>query len=335
MLEKLSKFSDIRAIDCIKEYAPDEYVEEDIFTYIFNTNTKLLNCEKKQKLILEKGMNPGLGIRGLHKQGITGKNVTAAIIDQNLLLNHPEFKGKIIEYFDTGCEQAADSGSMHAAAVAGLFVGENIGTAPDARLYFAAVPSWKGDSKYFAEALLWIIETNRKLPQNQKIRVVSVSASPSGYDFYKYNQNMWIEAVNIALSEGILVIDCREDESTGFISPAFYDLDYPDDITKCKTGFANKIFAIQKNNIGVPSCRRTVAEEYTEGNPMFAYHGQGGLSWAIPYAAGVLCLGWQINPLLTAAEIKNILFQSCYIDENKSRIINPVDFISNIIGGQI
>lgn len=44
--------------------------------------------------VLELGMNPGMGIRELHAEGITGKGVTVAIIDQHLVLDHPEFQGK-------------------------------------------------------------------------------------------------------------------------------------------------------------------------------------------------------------------------------------------------
>jgi hypothetical protein len=43
-----------------------------------------------------------------------------------------------------------------------------------------AAPSWNGDSAYQAAALDWIVDQNRALPEGQKIRVVSVSAAPSG-----------------------------------------------------------------------------------------------------------------------------------------------------------
>ena len=154
----VNKFADIRGFSEIKKISDEEYLREDIVTYTFNNNTILLNSDEVQRTILNNGCNPGLRIKELHKQGITGKNINAAIIDQNLLLYHPEFKNKIIEYYDIGCDVSSNSGSMHTPAVASLFVGENIGTAPDTKLYFAAVPSWKGDSKYFADALMWILE---------------------------------------------------------------------------------------------------------------------------------------------------------------------------------
>ena len=82
------------------------------------------------------------------------------------------------------------------------------------------------------------------------------------------------------------------------------------------------------NLIGVPTSRRTVSEEYVEGEQSLAYFGLGGFSWSIPYAAGVLCLGWQINPFLNLSNIIDMLFNSCYIDSNNSKIINPINFIN-------
>ncbi|MGA2094425.1 MAG: S8 family serine peptidase, partial [Sedimentisphaerales bacterium] len=124
--------------------------------------------------IMDKAMNPGLGVHKLHQQGITGKGVNVAIIDQPLYRNHPEFAGKIVEYFDAGCKSEA---SMHGPAVASLLAGTNCGTAPDANVFYAAAPSWTKDTAYQAKALDWIVEQNAKLPAGQKIRVVSVSAA--------------------------------------------------------------------------------------------------------------------------------------------------------------
>jgi subtilisin family serine protease len=204
-----------------------------LITYEFNEWTILLGNEETQARIMENGKNPGLGVRSLHAQGITGKGVNVAIIDQNLLLDHPEFAGKVI-YYDTGCEQPKDSGSMHAPAVTSLLVGNTMGTAPGAKAYFAAAPSWRGDSEYYAKGLYWIIEENKKLSADKKIRVVSVSAAPSGPGSpFTANNNMWDEAVLTAQQNGIVVLDCRNDPKTGIIAHAFYDPKDPDTIAAC------------------------------------------------------------------------------------------------------
>ena len=152
-----------------------------IQTLWFNENTQWSeqNLESARD-ILQKGMNPGLGVRSLHAQGITGEGISVAIIDQNLQLDHPEFEGKIIKYFDVGTNRPPEEGSMHGPAVTSLLVGDNIGTAPGATVYYVAAPSWIADAQYYADALDWIIDENETLPDDSKIRVVSVSAAPSG-----------------------------------------------------------------------------------------------------------------------------------------------------------
>jgi subtilisin family serine protease len=315
-----------------RAYRKNQYNVNDIITFEFNEWTILLGSEDIQARIMENGKNPGLGVRSLHAQGITGKGVNVAIIDQNLLLNHPEFAGKIISYYDTGCDQPENEGSMHAPAVVSLLVGDTIGTAPGAKVYFAAAPSWKGDTEYYARALYWIIEENKKLQAGDKSRVVSVSAAPSGQGSpFTKNLNMWDQAVLAAQQNGILVLDCRNDPKTGIIFPAFYDSADPENIAACTGGYPNSgKYRIPDSYIGVPNSRRTVAEEYHEGTPSYTYCGVGGLSWAIPYAAGVLALGWQVNPALNADQIVKILFDTRFILRDGSRIINPVAFIDAV-----
>lgn len=290
----LKPYDDIRAIFVIeRRFTENEYSSDHISTFIFNEGTVLEGNEKLQDEIMNNGKNPGLGIRELHKEGITGKGINVAIIDQNLLLHHPEFDGKIVEYYDTGCEQKAISGSMHAPAVVSILVGNTIGVAPDAKVYFAAAPAWNGDSEFFAKGLYWIIEENKKLPEGEKIRVVSVSAALSGDGSpFTKNLNMWDEAVLAAQDEGILVLDCRNNEKTGIIAPAFYDSENPNNVSMCTGGYPTSTYVIPSSHIGVPTSYRTVAEEYLEGLPSYQYCGQGGLSWGIPYAAGVLAMGW-------------------------------------------
>jgi hypothetical protein len=328
----IKQFDDIRAIsDKGSIFKVNEYRLEDIITFTFNEGTVLKGNEKLQDEIMNNGKNPGLGIRELHKEGITGKGINVAIIDQNLLLHHPEFDGKIVEYYDTGCEQGANSGSMHAPAVTSILVGNTIGVAPDAKVYFAAAPSWNRDSEFYAKGLYWIIDENKKLPEDEKIRVVSVSATPSGQGTpFTNNLNMWDEAVLAAQDEGILVLDCSGNGKTGIIYPAFYNPEDPNNVSMCTGGFPTSTFVVPSSYIGVPSSYRTVAEEYVEGSPSYQYTGQGGLSWGIPYAAGVLALGWQVNPTLDNAQIVQILFETCSIANDGSNIINPTAFIDTI-----
>ena len=54
---------------------------------------------------------------------------------------------------------------------------------------------------------------------------------------------------------------------------------------------------------------------------------KGGLSWGIPYAVGVLCLGQQAGRNLDAFELKDALIETAA--ENNC-IINPYQFIQRV-----
>jgi len=262
--------------------------------------------------ILDSAMNPGLGVRKLHKMGITGKGVNVAIIDQPMHLDHPEFKDKIAAYHDVGC---GTQSSMHGPAVASLLVGENCGTAPDAKLFYAAVPSWKKDTAYYAKALNWIIEQNRHLPVGQKIRVVSVSARPSGPGSpFDKNNAMWDQACRKAEADGVIVLDCTQHH--GIIVGCFFKGPNIENPTSCRLGLPSDpwAIAIPSEKLFVPRCPRTTAEQQNADKYSYIYWGQGGLSWTIPYAAGVLAMGWQVWPEATPEQMKELLFKSAYIN---------------------
>ncbi|MHC4552108.1 MAG: S8 family peptidase [Planctomycetota bacterium] len=279
--------------------------------------------------ILDSSMNPGLGVHKLHQMGITGKGVNVAIIDQPSYLKHPEFAGKIVEYYDTGCE--TDESSMHGPAVISLLVGTNCGTAPGARVYYAAAPSWKKDAAYYAKALDWIIEKNKKLSGPDKIRVVSVSAAPSGQGSpFDKNNAMWDSACARATAEGIMILDCTDDKSRGYIGRCWFDVGNSENVTKCNPwGPPNKDFTVNPDFVCImaPSSPRTTAEDKDDGGFSYQYCGRGGLSWAIPYAAGVYAMGWQLWPEATPDQLKELLFKSAYTNKDGASFINPSRFI--------
>lgn len=323
------RFADLRNEDDSKKVMKKgEYSASNIYTYTFNDSITFEGNEEKQKEVMEQGKNPGLGIRDLHSQGITGKGVNVAIVDQNLLLDHPEFAGKIVEYYDTGCKMDKNNGSMHGPAVTSALVGKDIGVAPDAKVYYAAAPSWEQDSNYYAKGIQWIIKQNKKLPANEKIKVISISAAPTGKESeFNKGKKEYEKAVKAAQKEGILVLDCCGDQGTGFICPAFYDPREPENVEKCTGGFPNDMHTMAANMICVPCSYRTMAEEYYTGKATYRYDGIGGLSWGIPYAAGVLALGWQVAPEKTNKQMKDLLYSTSTKANDGSKIINPKAFI--------
>jgi hypothetical protein len=126
------------------------------------------------------------------------------------------------------------------------------------------------------------------------------------------------------------VLDCRDDPKTGLTDYAFYDPDDPENAAACTGGTPRNPWRVSNSYIGVPNSRRTTAEEYNEGSPSYVYWGEGGRSWTVPYAAGVLALGWQVNPNLSGDQMVQILFNTCAIAHDGSQIINPVAFIDAV-----
>lgn len=285
--------------------------------------------EELAEELMEAAKNPGLGVRSLHEQGITGEGVNVAIIDQNLLLDHPEYAGSVAAYYDSGCEQPEDEGSMHAPAVLSLLAGQTVGTAPGVKVWFAAAPSWEKDAAaYDADCLNWIIEQNRAQPEGEKIRVVSASVNPGWWS----NAEQWNEAVAAAEAEGILVLDASENNEEGpVIGPAFGDPDDPEDVTKYRCGYphTDTDYSGERcaRTVFAPCSYRTTAQEYATGIYIYTYWGEAGVSWSIPYAAGVLALGWQVNPELDAQTMMDLLFQSAYVNDEGNHIIDPPAFI--------
>ncbi len=315
------RFTDLTKLDPakVKGVAPTLWTHED---------TKWPSAVKEYATrMIEEAKNPGLGVRALHKEGVTGRGVNVAIIDQPLCDDHPEFSGKIAAYKNLCTGEGSDS-SMHGPAVLSLLAGETIGTAPGARVYFAAAPSWTADAALQAQALDWIIAANEKLPAGNKIRVVSISAAPSGpgSPFTKNNVD-WDKAVARAEAAGILVLDCTQNH--GIIGACFVDPGSDrEDPASYKPGFPGREGS-HPGHLLVPTSPRTTAEEYRKGECGYQYTGRGGLSWAIPYAAGVLAMGWQVRPELTKEQMVDLLMKSAHTDAGR-KFINPPAFIKMV-----
>jgi hypothetical protein len=326
-------FDDVRKIKLPVESSPRD--EALMRTLWFSSSTTFAGASAAlAERVLEAGRNPGLGVRALHAEGVTGAGVLVGIIDQNLPgTDHPEYSGKVVKYKDFGTGQPPGSGSMHGPAVLSLLVGEKAGTAPGARVYFAAAPSWTGDAQYYADALDWMVEESGKLPRGEGIKVVSVSAAPSGKGSpFSKNGSSWDKAVARAVAKDILVLDCTTEN--GRISPCFYDPADPEDPRKCIAGWPDQPWRFSASKLLAPTSYRSSAEAYSAGSSAWQYTGRGGLSWGIPWAAGVLAMGWQVDPSLKAGAIMKLLLDSAYVSPEGARIVDPRAFVEEVEKGR-
>ena len=267
--------------------------------------------------ILAQGKNPGLGVRQLQREGLDGRGVGIAIVDQPLLMGHREYASRLVYYDATRVPGTGPQ--MHGPSVASFAVGREIGTAPGALLYYFAVPSWVPDNVPYADALRAIIELNKKAPEDRKIRVVSIS---SGMFKQQKNLDKWQEALLLAEKSGILVITCDPDSMDfGNLTRALdKDPDSPG-------SYVREAWDQRPHPLWVPGGNRTRASH--KGDGIYAFDVDGGRSWSTPYLAGVAALGYQIDTALSPAKAKELLIQSATPDRNGA-ILNPRGFIEAV-----
>ncbi len=270
--------------------------------------------------LLEEGKNPGLGVRKLHAAGLDGKGVGIAIIDQPLLKDHEEYKDRIVTYTEVETEGAGPQ--MHGPSVASIAVGKNCGVAPGASLYYFAVPTWKWTkNEPWAEQLERVIEVNRGLTATPKIRVVSISL---GAFSERPNPARWAEAMKKAEENNILVLTC----DPHFLRLATLERleDHPD---PGPADYERGWFGYPTGALCVPAANRSLAS--FRGARLYTYDRTGGLSWTVPYLAGVAALAWQVDPSITPQAMVDLLKRTA-VKTTVGNVVNPVAVIEEAKG---
>lgn len=338
-------FTDISSLKLTKEQLLDLCIDD----------TTVLSNEQKAMLkdSFENMKNPGLGIRDLHEQGITGKGVKIAIVDQSLS-PHNEYSDRIVFYEEHGKEEKPDffkEGSFHGPSVTSIAVGENVGVAPDADVvYFAATT----DNKNYAEAINRVVELNKKLPDNEKIPVISISwgFNPNGDDY-----NLIQEAVQNAKENGVYIVysgsdilganrnpqadaDNPENYTMGAFLTDRYESRYKDALEKNPDITPEDIYDgdYAREYLLVPMDHRTVADLKSEDGYRFDGN-DGGMSWAVPWYAGMYALAKQVRPDITPEEFEKAALDTateCRVKDGVFKgklagmLINPKALIENI-----
>jgi len=353
-----------------------EYWERDLRCYdpsslnLKNNLTELLHSDFDSKTnwpkslpvgfnpdsIMEIGKNPGLGIRKLHKLGITGKGVGIAIIDKNLLVDHVEYKDQLRMYEEIhisklGGMQAMQA-QMHGPAVASIAVGKTVGVAPEADLYYISSSNESRFSniyyflfkkikyltpKWYVKSIYRILEINKKLPQDKKIRVISISWNCDRKDF--------LQAVKDADKEGVFVISCaiQKTHNLRFNGLGKESLKNPDDINSFSPGlwwaksfYTNPDEFKIDSTLMVPMDSRCTASQ--SGNNSYVFYINGGWSWSVPYIAGLYALACQVNQGITPKEFWNKALETgdvIEIEKNNKKyklgkIVNPVKLMESL-----
>jgi hypothetical protein len=302
---------------------------------------------------MEIGKNPGLCIRKLHENGITGKGIGIAIIDQALLVDHIEYKNQLRMYEEIHGTKN-QSASMHGPAVASIAVGRKVGVAPNADLFyinsdlgtiFSALKRLvfkkvSVNPKWYAKSIYRILEINKTLPPNKKIRVISISFGSFEKSFLK--------AIARANEEGVFVISSSLNVThhLNFQGLGREPLSNPDDFNSFSPGsfWKNNFYrnpGLFDSTLLVPMDSRSTASQ--SGKKSYAFYSTAGVSWSIPYIAGLYALACQVKPNVTPQEFWKKALETG--DEIKitresteyrfGKIVNPVKLVESLKGSSI
>lgn len=273
--------------------------------------------------LLELGKNPGLGLRSLQQRGMTGRGVSVAILDQPLLLAHEEYSERLV-FYDASAVPDVEP-QMHASPVASLAVGRTLGVAPGARLFYFAIPTWQVDARHYADALDKVLVLNARLPAKDRIRVVSVSFG--GFETAK-NAAAWKGALKRADVAGVLVVTCSGPVLLGTLNVAF-EAD-PDRAESWRpTDWLSKT-GEDGNRLFVPGGNRTIASH--RGAHVYQLDREGGMSWSVPWLAGLAALAFQARPSLTPGQFV-ALVRSTATQTSFGRVANPRALVEAVGSG--
>ncbi len=300
---------DVRSCDVSGE---DLRVIENWNDISFNSDTVWPAADKlpegfDPEAVLELGKDPGLGIRKLHEQGITGEGVGVAILDQPLYTGHEQYRDNLMLY--EALHSAVDMGAeMHGSAVSSIAVGKDVGVAPGAKLYFIACKfghntgdgGYEEDLGVMADGIYRVLEINRNLPEGEKIRVISIS---KGADTFAAGFGKLQTAVQAALKQGVLVLTTNPEHFydfsfTGMNRDGLADPNDPAAYRPATWYLDMKPHQVKlpEDHILVPMSR-TYAACVGEADYEWGY--EGGMSWAVPWLAGFYALCCQADPECT------------------------------------
>jgi hypothetical protein len=260
--------------------------------------------------IMELGKDPGLNVRALHEQGITGEGIGIGVIDMALLTDHSEYADRLRLYEEIHAP-ATFPAHMHGCAVASIALGKHIGVAPRANLYFIAVQN----SSYTAERKVQIdfagvaagihrlLDINETLTPPRKIRVISLSV---GWSPGQRGYQEAMQAVERGTHQGVFVLSTvlRNTHGLRFDGLGREAMADPNHYESYGPGswWANRFWGGDLRfkpgtRLCVPMDGRTTASP--SGPNDYVHYDNSGWSWAVPWIAGLYALACEVQPEIT------------------------------------
>ena len=303
---------DVRCFDLTSMNLTDQL--DNLLLTTFDSKTKwgsTLPSGFDPSVIMELNKNPGVGLSQLHNEGITGKEIGIAIIDGTLLVDHVDYKDRVMLYEEIPVSESPSE--MHGPAVASIALGNTTGVAPEANLFYIAADLSDPEDPYsdsrdfhnYAKAVYRVLEINKSLDENKKIKIISLSV---GWVSEEKGYKEFDEAIKVAIKNGIFVVSVNslDNEYNGcsgwtIEKAPLKDPEDPTSYEPCswwKEYFIeNSDDFVAEENILIPSSRTTASPT---GINDYVYYRSGGMSWAIPYIAGLYALSLQVKPDITS-----------------------------------
>jgi len=316
-----------------------DFTKLKLTNFVFDSQTTWsdkLPPELNVNELIEYGKKPGLGINSLHEENITGKGISVGIIDGRLLADHSEFKDNIVLYEEIF--EMESEAHYHGTPITSLLCGKNIGVAPDVNVYYIAYIEDGTDYEeayvHLADAIERMIEINKDLPKNDKIRVLSIS---SGWNSESVNAERIYDAIEKAKKDNIFVVTAMLDETHGLFFDGAGREPMSDPESLESYYYENNADVISGNELLLfPLDARWLAS--ATGQNDYVMYSRGAWSMVIPYVSGLYALACQANSEMTPELFWNEALSTGYNineDNNKSsnktiKIINPVELISKI-----
>lgn len=256
------------------------------------------------KAVIEKGKDPGLNARAVHASGITGKGVKVAIMDWQLPPSE-NYDSNIVSYKAQETAKKIPE-TMHGAAVTSILAGKETGVAPGADVYyFAGRQSFREEysNEDMIKSFKNVLEINTNLPENEKIRIVSISGPVYGGE----------EAENLVKEledSGVWVMSSPEFwKNFGYLAkkdPMGNPNDFDNHTIHAKAeGSGRQLY--------VNSGDRTVAHFTASAD--YRHDSKASASWAIPVVAGYYALACEADPSMTKERFLQLAEETAQVRE--------------------
>ncbi len=340
----------------MSKYDLSQLDKEHMAMLTFNSSTIWPSADKMPKdfnpqEILERGKNPMLGIRDLHKKGITGKGVVVACIDTLFQGgNHTEFQNANLHIQDF----AADEAYFHSEDVLSNLLGKNIGVAPEVECYYYSTNQRAGQT-YFEQLMKVLNDIKKKIESGIEIRAISRSG-PLVYrkiyekrkdnkDYEDFLKRYFgsVENAKIVMTkiDELANLGCEVIDSNRFGSSfACCDIKYYDDYNNPENYYYSDwyfpenptekdIFELKSHKPATLVCGGKVVPEFCSDTG-YKFEQVSCYSWTIPQAVGMYALCLQVYKDLTWNEFCDIAKSTSKMNKNYVFLANPKEIIKEV-----